>query len=91
MMVAYALQAAAVPFPVFVVAYFFIGFGNSFLVRPLSIFAYDAVTLIDIAELRLKRLPRERIRGEGFNEVWVPPWHIRCVLFFDAQYPSATD
>ncbi|EIW55071.1 MFS general substrate transporter [Trametes versicolor FP-101664 SS1] len=38
MMVAYALEAAAVPFPVFVVAYFFIGFGNSFLNSGSNVF-----------------------------------------------------
>lgn len=32
-MAAYALEAAAVPFPAFVFAYFFNGFGTAFLVR----------------------------------------------------------
>ncbi|KAI0828623.1 MFS general substrate transporter [Trametes gibbosa] len=38
MMVAYALQAAAVPFPVFVVAYFFIGYGGAFLNSGSNVF-----------------------------------------------------
>ncbi|KAH9852214.1 MFS general substrate transporter [Lenzites betulinus] len=38
MMVAYSLLAAAVPFPVFVVAYFFIGLGNSFLNSGSNVF-----------------------------------------------------
>ena len=38
MIIAYALEAAAIPFPVFVVVYFFIGYGGSFLVRrPYSV------------------------------------------------------
>ncbi|KAI0642731.1 MFS general substrate transporter [Trametes meyenii] len=38
MMVAYALEAAAVPFPVFVVAYFFIGCGGAFLNSGSNVF-----------------------------------------------------
>lgn len=78
MMVAYALQAAAVPFPVFVVAYFFIGFGNSFLVRchTTSSNFPTTVALIVVAELRLECFSRERIRGEGLDKVRDPAWHI---------------
>ncbi|KAI0631195.1 MFS general substrate transporter [Trametes polyzona] len=38
MMIAYALQAAAAPFPVFVVAYFFIGYGGAFLNSGSNVF-----------------------------------------------------
>ena len=34
MMVAYTLEAAAVPFPVFVISYFFNGYGSAHLVSP---------------------------------------------------------
>ena len=38
LMAAYCLEAAAVPFPVFVLAYFFNGFGTAFLVRHLVLY-----------------------------------------------------
>ncbi|KAI0654405.1 MFS general substrate transporter [Cubamyces menziesii] len=38
MIIAYALEAAAVPFPVFVVVYFFIGYGGSFLNSGSNVF-----------------------------------------------------
>ena len=36
-MVAYCLEAGAVPFPVFVVSYFFNGFGTAYLVRSIAV------------------------------------------------------
>ncbi|KAH9899244.1 MFS general substrate transporter [Cubamyces lactineus] len=38
MIIAYALEAAAIPFPVFVVVYFFIGYGGSFLNSGSNVF-----------------------------------------------------
>ena len=72
MVFAYSLESAAVPFPAFVFAYFFNGYGSAHLVSDNTpgVTIYEAYFLL---ECRHQRLPRQPQRWYGFHPDGHPP------------------